>query len=53
MRQKSLEYRVLLKALRLLPVKKIMSAPTEKTQKVFRLAYKGEEVSAAWQLYRT
>lgn len=44
MGQKSLKYRVLLKAFRHLPVKKIMSAPTEKTQKVFRLAYKGEEI---------
>ena len=44
MNQKSLKYRALLSAFRLLPVKKIMAGPTEKTQKVFRMAYKGVEI---------
>ncbi len=42
--KRSLKYKLLLKAFGLLPVKKIMAAPTEKTQKIFRLAYKGENI---------
>lgn len=44
MPEKSFKYRVLLKAFRLLPVRKIMASPTEKTQRIFRLAYKGENI---------
>ena len=42
--KKSLKYRFLLKAVRLLPAKRIMAAPKEKVQKLFRKAYKGENV---------
>lgn len=41
---KTMKYRLLLKVFRLLPVKKIMASPTEKTQRIFRLAYKGENI---------
>lgn len=44
MPKKSFRYRVLLKLFRVLPVKRIMASPTEKTQRVFRLAYKGENI---------
>ena len=40
--KKSLKYRFLLKVVRLLPAKRIMAAPKEKAQKLFRKAYKGE-----------
>ena len=42
--KKSFKYRFLLKAFRLLPAKRIMAAPKEKAQKLFRKAYKGENV---------
>ena len=42
--KKSLKYRFLLSVFRLLPVKRIMAAPKEKAQKLFRRAYKGENV---------
>lgn len=44
MPKKTFKYRVLLKTIRLLPVKKIMASPPEQTQRIFRLAYKGENV---------
>ena len=42
--KKSLKYRFLLRVFRLLPAKGIMAAPKEKAQKLFRRAYKGENV---------
>ncbi len=42
--KKSLKYRFLLMVVRLLPAKRIMAAPKEKAQKLFRKAYKGENV---------
>ncbi len=42
--KKSFKYRFLLKIVRLLPAKRIMAAPKEKAQKLFRKAYKGENV---------
>ncbi len=42
--KKSLKYRFLLSVFRLLPAKRIMAAPKEKAQKLFRRAYKGENV---------
>ncbi len=42
--KKSLKYRFLLWVFRLLPAKRIMAAPKEKAQKLFRRAYKGENV---------
>ena len=44
MAKKTLKYRALLKAFRLLPAKKIMASPPEKAQRLFRLAYKGENI---------
>ena len=44
MDDKSLKYKMLLSAFRVLPVKKIMAASPEKTQKLFRKAYKGADV---------
>ena len=44
MPQKALKYRILLQAFRSLPVKRIMASPTEKTQRIFRLAWKGENI---------
>lgn len=44
MTNKSFKYRLLLKVFRILPVKKIMASPTEKTQKLFRKGYKGENI---------
>ena len=44
MDHKSLKYNVLLSAFRVLPVKKIMAASPEKTQKLFRKANKGADV---------
>ena len=44
MSRKTLKYRILLKAFRLLPVKQLMASPTERTQRIFRLAYKGENI---------
>ena len=41
---RSLKYKMLLSAFRVLPVKKIMAASPEKTQKLFRKAYKGADV---------
>lgn len=42
--KKSLKYRFLLKVVRLLPAKRIMAASKEKAQKLFRKAYKGENI---------
>lgn len=44
MTQKTLKYRMLLKAFRMLPVKRIMAGTPEKTQKIFKKAYKGVEI---------
>lgn len=44
MDNKSLKYKMLLSAFRVLPVKKIMAASPEKTQKLFRKAYKGADI---------
>lgn len=41
---RSFKYRVLLKIVGALPAKKLMAAPKEKTQRIFRLAYKGENI---------
>ena len=41
---RSMKYRMLLSAFRVLPVKKIMAASPEKTQKLFRKAYKGADI---------
>ena len=46
MAKKSLKYRFLLGVVRLLPVKRIMASPTEKTQRFFRKAYRGENIPA-------
>ena len=42
--KKSLKYRFLLKVVRLLHAKRIMAASKEKAQKLFRKAYKGENI---------
>ncbi len=44
MQHRSLKYRILLKAFKILPIKKIMASPAEKTQKIFRMAYKGVQI---------
>jgi len=44
MTQKTLKYRMLLKAFRMLPVKRIMAGTPEKTQKIFKKAYKGVDI---------
>ncbi|MBQ9696110.1 MAG: alpha/beta hydrolase, partial [Oscillospiraceae bacterium] len=44
MADKTLKYRALLRAFRILPVRQIMASPTERTQRIFRLAYKGENI---------
>ena len=44
MTQKTLKYRMLLKAFRMLPVKRIMAGTPEKTQKIFKKAYKGGDL---------
>ena len=41
---KSLKYRILLGAFRLIPVQKIMAMPPAKTQKLFRKAYHGAQI---------
>ena len=46
MNKRSLKYSTLLAAFRVLPVKKIMAASPEKTQKLFRKACKGARISA-------
>lgn len=43
-KKRTFKYRFLLKAIGLLPVRKIMASPPEKTQKLFRKAYKGENI---------
>lgn len=44
MDKKSLKYKILLSAFQVLPVKKLMAGPPEKTQKLFRRAYKGADI---------
>ena len=44
MPKRSLKYRVLLPVVRALPAKKIMASPPEKTQKMFKKAYKGVQI---------
>lgn len=44
MDKKSLKYKILLSAFQVLPVKKIMAGSPEKTQKLFRRAYKGADI---------
>ena len=44
MDNRSLKYKILLSAFRVLPVKKLMAGSTEKTQKLFRKAYKGADI---------
>lgn len=44
MQNRSFKYRMMLNAFRILPVKKIMASSTEKTQRIFRLSYKGENI---------
>ena len=44
MQKRSLKYRMLLKAFGIVPAKKIMAQPAEKTQKLFSKAYKGEDI---------
>ena len=44
MTQKTLKYRMLLKAFRMLPVKRIMAWTPEKSQKIFKKAYKRVEI---------
>lgn len=46
MDKKSLKYKILLSAFQVLPVKKIMAGSPEKTQKLFRRAYKGADIPA-------
>ena len=40
----SLKYKFSLRLIRLLPVRNIMESPPEKQQKIFNLAYKGENI---------
>lgn len=44
MDKKSLKYKILLSAFQVLPVKKLMAGSPEKTQKLFRRAYKGADI---------
>ncbi|MCR5168710.1 MAG: hypothetical protein K6C13_16075 [Oscillospiraceae bacterium] len=44
--KRSFKYRLLLKAFRILHAKKIMAAPAAKAQKIFKKAYKGENIPA-------
>ena len=44
MDNKSLKYKMLLSAFRVLPVKKLMAGSPEKTQRLFRKAYKGADI---------
>ena len=44
MAKRSLKYRILLPLVRLSPAKKLMASPPEKTQKLFRKAYKGVQI---------
>ena len=44
MDNRSLKYKILLSVFRVLPVKKLMAGLTEKTQKLFRKAYKGADI---------
>ena len=44
MKKKTLKYRMMLAGARLLPLKKLMAQPPEKTQKLFAKAYKGENI---------
>ena len=44
--KRSFKYRLLLKAFRILPAKKIMAAPAAKAQRIFKKAYKGENIPA-------
>lgn len=46
MDKKSLKYKILLSAFQVLPVKKLMAGSPEKTQKLFRRAYKGADIPA-------
>ncbi|MBR1724191.1 MAG: alpha/beta hydrolase, partial [Ruminococcus sp.] len=46
MSNRTLKYRLLLKIVGALPAKKLMAAPAEKTQKIFKLTYKGENIPA-------
>lgn len=46
MDKKSLKYKILLSAFQVLPVKKLMAGSPEKTQKLFRMAYKGADIPA-------
>ena len=46
MDKKSLKYKILLSAFQVLPVKKLMAGSPEKTQKLFRRAYKSADIPA-------
>ena len=48
MEKKSLKYKLLLAAFRVLPVKKIMAGPPQKTQGIFRKAYKEAEIPSLY-----